>query len=315
MKARGWGLVTFTDHDTLDAYKSFTEPSPDVVRGVEIKIKPRRIGSHTHTHTLHVNIYRLSDEQFQELETIARSRDYYAFIDYLKSNRLPYVLNHPFWHEVYERPNWAVIPEILKKGDFPLTEYNWGRIPTQNEKVLELARAIGVPVWGASDNHVGKPEFATLIRGDTFEEVWDNAIHGRACVVRQHRTNFKGQVIPITDSRGYAAYVADTILRCGLQLISVTSKALREKPVILNSSSAWRNLLVRFATSSTADKICRIRKILGNLAVSHGKTLGPVLARPYVRSQERDLEAIEDIIDPLLARGDSGEYDTAITAA
>src|SRR5262249_52953572 len=134
MLGNGWGFVTFTDHDTMAAYRRVPVQNERLVRGVEIKIKPNRIGQHAKTHALHVNVYMLTDQQFETLEAIAGTGDFYAFIDYLKGEKLRYAFNHPFWHEAFEKPNWETIAEILKGGYFPLIEYNWGRIPEQNQR-------------------------------------------------------------------------------------------------------------------------------------------------------------------------------------
>jgi predicted metal-dependent phosphoesterase TrpH len=299
MLDNGWGFVTFTDHDTLAAYRQLPKRTERLVRGVEIKIKPRRIGQHTRTHTLHVNVYMLSDVQCETLETIAATGDFYAFIDYLKGERLRYALNHPFWHEAFEVPNWEIVADIFRGGYFPLTEYNWGRIPEQNAKVLDVASQFGLPVWGASDDHVGNPQYATLVQGDTFEEVWEHVIAGNARLVRQHRRALGGQMLTIRDHEGYAGYVVDTIMRGGEQLLEVKSAELRNKPVTLDSGSAWRNLLVRFVTNGVIGQVCPLTSMFGKLTRRHGDWIAPLLAKPYVKSQMNDLDAIERLVADL----------------
>lgn len=86
-------FVTFTDHDTMDAYNQVGWTREGIVPCVEIKIlDPGRMG-----HTLHINIYELNKKQFLELEKIAkRDHNLETFIDYLRDNNLLYVYNQYF---------------------------------------------------------------------------------------------------------------------------------------------------------------------------------------------------------------------------
>jgi predicted metal-dependent phosphoesterase TrpH len=93
-RQKGFRLVTFTDHDTMDAYDRVGWTREGIVPGVEIKIlDPERVG-----HTLHINVYELNKKQFLELEEIAvKDQNLETFIDYLRDNDLCYVYNHPFF--------------------------------------------------------------------------------------------------------------------------------------------------------------------------------------------------------------------------
>lgn len=299
MLARGWGLVAFTDHDTLDAYREFPEAPDRLVRGVEITIKPKRVGEHTHTHTLHVNVYLLTDDQLVDLETIAASGDFDAFIDYLRIHELRYVLNHPFWHETYEVPNWAMTLDVLRRGCFPVTEYNWARMPAQNGKVLEMARQIGVPVWGGSDNHLGHPGRATLVKGDTFEEVWENVLAGQCRLVRQQRATSAAATEVVTDAGSYAEYVIDTVSEGAAALIRVTGRELQANPVSLRSGSFWRDGLFGLITNGSLNRVCPITTAVGHLIARNCRRFGPTFARPFVESQVEQLAAIAAALDVL----------------
>ncbi len=98
-------LVTFTDHETMQAYEIMNCKRDGLVTGVEIKIlDPEIVG-----HTIHVNVYDLDFDQFDELEEIAKAGDLNGFLACLKRNDLPHVYNHPLWFEPGERPNLAAI--------------------------------------------------------------------------------------------------------------------------------------------------------------------------------------------------------------
>jgi len=185
MIAGGWSFVTFTDHDLMDAYAELPAEDPRLIRGVEIRIRPRRVGTHTRTHTLHVNVYRLNEGQFVELASIAARGDLDAFLDYARAACLPHSLNHPFWHEISEVLNRDVVVSLLRERYFEVIEYNWKRLPEQNAEMLALARLADIPVWGGSDSHQGRPEFATLVRGESFDEAWENVRAGQAVIVQQ----------------------------------------------------------------------------------------------------------------------------------
>ena len=74
-RENGMDYVTFTDHDTLDAYETLNPDMPGLVSGVEIKVKDKSVG-----HTIHVNVYELDRVQFQMLEEIAAEGDLHGFL-------------------------------------------------------------------------------------------------------------------------------------------------------------------------------------------------------------------------------------------
>ncbi len=66
-KSQGLDYVIFIDHDTVKAYDLLGWDREGLVPGVEISIKDAdHIG-----HTLHVNVFELDSEEFNELELIA----------------------------------------------------------------------------------------------------------------------------------------------------------------------------------------------------------------------------------------------------
>lgn len=179
-KSRRMGLefITFTDHDTMDAYDLIGWNRENLVTGVEIKIKDMAMVGHT----IHVNVYDLNKDHFNELEEIARDGDLKAFLAYLKRNELPFVYNHPLWFEPDELPNLAAIPKLAKL--FPVLEYNMYRIHRKNELVMNIARKYNRGLVASTDTHSGSiGKVYTLSRGDTFKEYFRNIKKGNSYIV------------------------------------------------------------------------------------------------------------------------------------
>jgi len=177
-REKSMNFVTFTDHDTMAAYHSVSPGLEGLVRGVEIKIKDMECVGHT----IHINVYELDDCQFQELENIAMQGELHSFLDFLKSERLPFVYNHPLWFEAGEKPNLAVIPDLIKL--FPVLEYNMHRIRRKNEIIMELARRYEKGLIASTDTHSGMIGHAyTLSRGNDFKEFYNNICQRNSYIV------------------------------------------------------------------------------------------------------------------------------------
>lgn len=178
----GMGYVTFTDHDTMRPHL-LLGTKERLISGVEIKIKDDELVGHT----IHVNVYDLDSDQFQELERIAKGGELPAFVEYLKGMDLPYTYNHPFWFEPGEEPNLRVIPEIVNL--FPVVEYNMHRVRRKNELAMDLSRKKGKGVVAATDTHSGMiAKIFTLAKGDTFQEFFKNIASGNAFLVASYLT-------------------------------------------------------------------------------------------------------------------------------
>ncbi len=185
-KARRMGMrwVTFTDHDTMDAYDIVGWEREGLVTGVEIKLlDEKRVG-----HTIHVNVFQLSRVQFQELEEIAqKDANLESFLAYLDESGLPYVYNHPFWFEPGEVGNWTVIPSLIRL--FPVVEYNMHRVFRKNMLTVGLAQRYGKGMVASTDTHTGEIARAfTLARGETFEDFFANIRRGESYLVAQDLT-------------------------------------------------------------------------------------------------------------------------------
>jgi len=167
-KARRLGMsyVAFTDHDTMAAYDRVGWTREGLVPAVEVKIlDPKNVG-----HTVHVNVYALNPRQFAEIREIAgAARDIGTLTAYLRSEGLPFVFNHPFWHEPGETLDIRAVLDIAPL--FPVLEYNMGRTGRINAQALSLANALSKGVVAGTDSHVGDIGRAfSLARGGTFKE-------------------------------------------------------------------------------------------------------------------------------------------------
>lgn len=178
-RAQGLDFVTFTDHDTVKAYDLLGWDREGLVPGVEIAIKDsEKIG-----HTLHVNVFELDSEEFEELEAIAnQEHDFKSFIRYLRTHNLPHMYNHPFWFAIGDRPNLWAVPELIKQ--FPVVEYNVQDLTEKNLITETLARKYGKGVAATTDSHTGgMGAVYTLAKGETFREFFDNIEKGRSYIV------------------------------------------------------------------------------------------------------------------------------------
>ncbi len=177
-KERGMDFVTFTDHDTMRAYDLLTGELEGLVTGVEMRIKDLDLAGHT----IHINVYDLSVEQFLELKVISEQGDLRSFINYLVKNNLPYIYNHPLWFEHKERPNLAAIPDLVKL--FPVLEYNMHRVHRKNEITMALAKRYKKGLAASTDSHAGNlGQVYTLSHGDSFREFFENICNGSSYIV------------------------------------------------------------------------------------------------------------------------------------
>ncbi|MEW5975461.1 MAG: PHP domain-containing protein [Acidobacteriota bacterium] len=176
--------ITFTDHDTMDAYDLIGWEREGLVPGVEIKIHDRRrVG-----HTIHVNVFSLNKRQFLELKTIAhRDANLELFLEYLGGHNLPCVYNHPFWFEPHENPNYQVVPDLIRL--FPVIEYNMHRVRRKNSLTVTLAEKLEKGIVATTDTHTGDLGRAcTLAPGDTFQQFYESIRRRESCLVAQDLT-------------------------------------------------------------------------------------------------------------------------------
>lgn len=186
-KARGLSFVSFTDHDTMEAYDRIGWTRDDVITGVEVKILDRqRIG-----HTIHINVYLLNKKQFASIQQITRqAQNIQLLIEYLKSENLPFVFNHPFWHEPGEKFSAEAVVEIVDL--FPVLEYNMGRIRKLNWLMLQLAEAKNKGIVAVTDSHTGDiGRIFTLSLGSSPKEFFDSVKRGSSLLVTEDLNFFR----------------------------------------------------------------------------------------------------------------------------
>lgn len=175
----GLDFITFTDHDTMDAYDLIGWQRERVVPGVEISIRDRRkVG-----HTIHVNVYQLDRRQFRELREIAgRAADIELLLSFLEENRLPHTYNHPFGFCAGERASYRSVADLV--GRFPVVEYNQQRVREKNDLAARLARLHGAGMVAVTDTHTGNIGGAlTIAPGRDFSSWFENVRRGESRLV------------------------------------------------------------------------------------------------------------------------------------
>lgn len=180
----GMDYITFTDHDTVDAYEILGWDQEKLIPGVEMSLyDPEFVG-----HTLHINVFELDREEFFELREIAEiEHDLKSFIKYLRRSKLPFIYNHPFWFEFHQEQNPSAIPGLAKL--FPVLEYNTHELKQKNEFIIALAEKYNKGIVATTDTHSGKfGQVYTLAKGDNFREFFRNIEKGKNYIVPENLT-------------------------------------------------------------------------------------------------------------------------------
>ena len=80
----GMDYITFTDHDTIEAYELLGWDREKLISGVEMSVDDPEFAGHE----LHVNVFELDREEFFELREIAEiERNLKSFVRYLKKRK------------------------------------------------------------------------------------------------------------------------------------------------------------------------------------------------------------------------------------
>lgn len=180
----GMDYITFTDHDTIEAYEILGWDREQLVPGVEMNVcDPEFAG-----HKLHINVFELDREEFFELREIAEiEHDLKSFIKYLRRHKLPFIYNHPFWFEFHHEPNPSAVPRLAKL--FPVLEYNMNELKQKNELTIALAERFGKGIAATTDTHSGRlGKVYTLAKGDDFKEFFRNIEKGKNYIVPEDLT-------------------------------------------------------------------------------------------------------------------------------
>jgi predicted metal-dependent phosphoesterase TrpH len=180
----GMDYVTFTDHDTIEAYEILGWDHEKLVPGIEMSIYDPEFAGHS----LHINIFELYKEDYLELKEIAEiEHDLISFIKYLKRHNLPFIYNHPFWFEFHSEPNPSAVPRLAKL--FPVLEYNMHELKQKNELTIALAEKLGKGIVATTDTHTGQlGEVYTLAKGENFKEFFRNVAQGKSYIVPEDLT-------------------------------------------------------------------------------------------------------------------------------
>jgi len=180
-------IPVITDHDTLNGYLNARKVSRKIISGVEIRIKPEKakLIEHKKLHTLHINVFGLTKEQYSILNNIANiEKDLDVFTQFLRDEDLEWTYNHPFWHEEHEKLQWKAIPG-LAKNYFDVIELNASMTKSMNDLSLHIAQRFNKGIVASSDSHTGNPGTAyVLAEGKNFKDFWSNIKHGEMFLVR-----------------------------------------------------------------------------------------------------------------------------------
>ena len=178
-KSRGMDYITFTDHDTIKAYDLLGWKTKNLIPGVEVSIKD----SENVGHTIHVNVFGFDRQQYSEFDRLVKKEsNIYSLIDYLKSNDLPYMYNHPFWFKLGDKPNISVIPELARH--FPVIEYNMQDLKQKNIFSMLLAKYYKKGMAVTTDSHTGGiGKACTIAEGEDFHEYFNNICKGRSYMI------------------------------------------------------------------------------------------------------------------------------------
>lgn len=142
LKRRGMGLVTLTDHDSIDGAESL-RGKPDFFLSEEVTA---RMPSGTE---LHLAVYDLTEQQ--HVETQRRRNDLVSLLAYVSEQRLLFGVNHPFSSLTGER----VQEDFLWFAThFPALESRNGhQLPASNRLAARLAHRLSRVRLGGSDAH------------------------------------------------------------------------------------------------------------------------------------------------------------------
>jgi len=181
-------MPVITDHDNINAYNYLKKKNNKILPAVELTFKPqiaRKIISPKSIQTLHINIYRLNNNDLIILKEIAKKGDLDELVRYLKQNDLEWTYNHPFYHEKRERLNWRAIPD-LAKNYFEVLELNGSYSRGLNDIIQKLALKLDKGIVASSDSHTGNPGRGFIVtEGKNFRDFWNNVKDKKAYIVRK----------------------------------------------------------------------------------------------------------------------------------
>jgi predicted metal-dependent phosphoesterase TrpH len=142
LKRKGMGLVTLTDHDSIEGAESL-RCYPDFFSSEEVTC---RMSSGT---VVHIGVFDLTERQHFEIQR--RRDDLISLLVYLTERRLLFTVNHVFAALTGRR---ALEDFAWFETYFPAIETRNGQLPAvHNQQAEKLARRLGKAVTGGSDAH------------------------------------------------------------------------------------------------------------------------------------------------------------------
>jgi predicted metal-dependent phosphoesterase TrpH len=204
LKSRGMGLVTLTDHDSIDGLEALRR-HPDFFISEEVTC---RMPSGTE---VHIGVYDISEPQHIEIQR--RRNDLLSLLMYLTEKRIFFVLNHAFsdltgrrdpddflWFEAYfqamETRNSLLPPGVNRRA----------------ESFASVSRKMGI---GGSDAHTlasAGTAFTEVSGAHTKEEFFSGLRAGRGAVC------------------GAAGTLSSRWLKLTRDILLVAGGMMREKP-------------------------------------------------------------------------------------
>jgi predicted metal-dependent phosphoesterase TrpH len=156
LKRRGMGLVTVTDHDSIDAVERLRR-HPDFFLSEEVSC---RTSSGT---DLHIGVYGVEERDHIQMQR--RAGDFPSLLAYLRERKLLFSVNHAFSGLTGSRTR-ADFEEFIE--EFPAVETRNGQmLEVANRYAEEMALLAGTVAVGGSDAHTLE------CLGKTYTEVRD----------------------------------------------------------------------------------------------------------------------------------------------
>ncbi|MGV8150661.1 MAG: PHP domain-containing protein [Candidatus Woesearchaeota archaeon] len=287
-------IPTITDHDTLNGYlnaKKNNNYAKKIISGVEIRIKPKiaRLIDHKNIHTLHINVFGLTTEQFNILEDISiKTGDLDKFIGFIKEENLEWMYNHPFWHETHERLQWRAIPG-LAKNYFDVIELNASMPKSFNDLSLHIAEKFNKGVIASTDSHTGNPGTAFVIaEGKTFRDFWQNIKESKMYILR-------GDMTPL-----------GVVKESSMMINNIFRSNINPRPEQYYKPSVGFKTIDKISASVTTGALKNklvIKKTLHMIMQTLNYSAGPILAwKLYVRKNNVFADEIKNRLESITAR-------------
>ena len=191
-KARGMDLVTITDHDSIDGCLEFLDRHPDAedfIIGEEIECVLPDLDL-----TIHVGALGIDERIHSEVQPLRGN--VYEVAAFLRAERIPFCLNHPFMF-YRERVELSSYVNTLL-GQFPAMEARNGTmLSAQNElveRILDDARRQGRSLarFGGSDAHILRRVGTTYTEApaSSREEFLESLRQGQSRVGGRHGSTY-----------------------------------------------------------------------------------------------------------------------------